>query len=64
MDGRGRFQENIFIERLWWTVKYQYLYLRTFDNGGELREGLKEWFKFYNEERPHQSLNDFTPDEV
>lgn len=64
MDGRGRFQDNIFIERLWWTVKYQYLYLRTFDNGGELREGLKEWFKFYNEERPHQSLNDFTPDEV
>lgn len=64
MDGRGRFQDNIFIERLWWTVKYQYLYLRTFDNGGELREGLKEWFKFYNEERPHQSLNDFTPNEV
>jgi putative transposase len=64
MDGRGRFQDNIFIERLWWTVKHQYLYLRTFDNGTELREGLKEWFKFYNGERPHQSLNDYTPDEV
>ena len=64
MDGRGRFQDNIFIERLWWTVKHQYLYLRTFDNGTELREGLKQWFGFYNVERPHQSLNDFTPDEV
>lgn len=64
MDGRGRFQDNIFIERLWWTVKHQYLYLRTFDDGTELREGLKEWFGFYNGERPHQSLNDFTPDEV
>ena len=40
MDGRGRFQDNIFIERLWWTVKYQYLYLHTFENGGELRKGL------------------------
>lgn len=64
MDGRGRFHDNIFIERLWWTVKYQYLYLRTFDNGTELREGLKKWFSFYNGERPHQSLNDLTPDEV
>ncbi|MEN8263697.1 MAG: integrase core domain-containing protein [Nitrospirota bacterium] len=44
MDGRGRFQDNIFIERLWWTVKHQYLYLWTFDNGTKLREGLKEWF--------------------
>lgn len=64
MDGRGRFHDNIFIERLWWTVKYQYLYLRTFDNGVELRKGLKKWFSFYNGERPHQSLNDLTPDEV
>jgi putative transposase len=64
MDGRGRFHDNIFIERLWWTVKYQYLYLHTFYNGTELREGLKKWFSFYNGERPHQSLNDLTPDEV
>lgn len=64
MDGRGRFHDNIFIERLWWTVKYQYLYLRTFDSGTELREGLRKWFGFYNGERPHQSLNDLTPDEV
>ncbi len=64
MDGRGRYQDNIFIERLWWTVKYQYLYLRAFDNGRDLRFGLKKWFRFYNHERSHQSLNDCTPDEV
>lgn len=64
MDGRGRFQDNIFIERLWWTVKYQYLYLRAFDNGKNLRQGLKKWFRFYNHKRPHQSLLDCTPDEV
>ncbi len=64
MDGRGRYQDNIFIERLWWTVKYQYLYLRAFDNGRDLRFGLKGWFRFYNHERSHQSLNDCTPDEV
>lgn len=64
MDGRGRFQDNIFIERLWWTVKYQYLYLHAFENGEELKSGLREWFNFYNKERFHQSLNDNTPDEI
>ena len=64
MDGRGRVQDNIFIERLWWTVKYQYLYLRSFDNGSQLRHGLTRWFRFYNQERSHQSLDDRTPDEV
>jgi putative transposase len=64
MDGRGRFQDNIFIERLWWTVKYQYLYLRAFDNGKELKKGLKKWFQYYNQDRFHQSLEDWTPDEI
>jgi putative transposase len=64
MDGRGRYLDNIFIERLWWTVKYHYLYLRTFDNGAELRQGLNNWFAFYNQERFHQSLGDKTPNEV
>jgi len=64
MDGRGRFLDNIFIERLWWTVKYQYVYLREFKNGRELYTGLKEWFRFYNEDRGHESLNDKTPDEI
>ena len=64
MDGRGRVQDNIFIERLWWTLKYQYLYLTSFDNGSELRRGLQQWFNFYNQERFHQALDDLTPDEV
>jgi putative transposase len=64
MDGRGRFQDNIFVERLWWTVKHHYLYLRAFDNGTDLRKGLKRWFDYYNQERPHQSLENQTPDEV
>ena len=64
MDGRGRVQDNIFIERLWWTTKYQYLYLRSFDNGSALRIGLEEWFRFYNQERPHQTFDILTPDEV
>jgi len=64
MDGRGRFQDNIFIERLWWTVKHHYVYLRTFDNGTDLRNGLQHWFEYYNQERFHQSLDGLTPDEI
>jgi putative transposase len=64
MDGRGRFQDNIFIERLWWTLKYHYFYLRTFNNGSEIRKGLKKWFQYYNQERFHQSLENWTPDEI
>ncbi len=64
MDGRGRCQDNIFIERLWWTVKHQYLYLRSFDTGSQLRTGLKQWFEFYNRDRSHQALDNMTPDEV
>jgi putative transposase len=64
MDGRGRAQDNIFIERLWWTVKYHYLYLHAFDNGTQLRNGLNEWFNHYNQERSHQALDNLTPDEV
>jgi len=64
MDGRGRFMDNIFIERLWWTVKYQYLYLRAFEGGKDLRKGLKKWFQFYNRDRSHQSLEDWTPNEI
>ncbi len=64
MDGRGRCQDNIFIERLWWTLKYHYLYQWTFENGPDLRTGLKNWFEYYNHERFHQALDDLTPDEV
>lgn len=64
MDGRGRCIDNVFVERLWWTVKYHYLYLREFESGSRLRKGLSEWFAYYNEERGHQSLDGCTPDEV
>ena len=64
MDGRGRVQDNIFIERLWWTVKHHYLYLHVFENGTQLRSGLNEWFRFYNQQRFHQALDNLTPDEV
>jgi putative transposase len=64
MDGRRRVQDNIFIERLWWTLKYHYLYLRSFTNGSELRDGLRNWFLFYNTDRFHQALDNKTPDEV
>ena len=64
MDGRGRCQDNIFIERLWWTIKYQYLYLHCFENGWALRRGLADWIDNYNHDRGHSSLDDRTPDEV
>ncbi len=56
MDGRGRAHDNIFIERLWRTVKYEDIYLRDYANGLELRSGLGRYFRYYNFERPHQSL--------
>lgn len=64
MDGKGRCLDNVIVERLWWTVKYHYLYLWAFENGAELRKGLAEWFAYYNQERSHQSLEEMTPDEV
>jgi putative transposase len=64
MDGRGHVQDNIFIERLWWKVKHHYLYLHVFDNGTQLRNGLNEWFRFYNQDRFHQALYNLTLDEV
>jgi putative transposase len=64
MDGRGRAQDNIFIERLWWSLKHQYLYLRAFESGSQLYIGLKTWFEFYNRDRGHQALDNLTPDEV
>jgi putative transposase len=64
MDGRGRCQDNIFVERLWWTLKHQYIYLHSFDTGKTLRRGLAWWIRYYNQERGHSSLDDKTPDEV
>ena len=56
MDARGRALDNIFIERLWRSLKYECIYLNEYENVPELLEGLRWWFRFYNEERPHMSL--------
>lgn len=64
MDGRGCFLDNIFIERLWWTLKYHYLYLHSFETGKELKAGLKSWFTYYNHDRGHQALRNWTPDDI
>jgi putative transposase len=61
MDGRGRAFDNIFVERLWRSVKYEDVYLKGYATMGELMIGLTEYFAFYNGERPHQSLGNGTP---
>ena len=61
MDGRGRALDNIFVERLWRSVKYEDVYLKGYSNSMELMIGLTEYFVFYNDERPHQSLGNRTP---
>ena len=64
MDGRGRYQDNILVERLWRTVKYEEVYLRAYTNSLEALKALREYFRFYNERRPHQTLGYRTPAEV
>jgi len=61
MDGRGRALDNIFVERLWRTVKYEDVYLKAYETPKETFIGLKSYFRFYNEERPHQALGYQTP---
>ena len=64
MDGRGRWMDNIFIERLWKTVKYEDIYLKAYNSLADVRKGLKDYFERYNSRRRHQGLGDRTPDEV
>jgi putative transposase len=64
MDGRGRVMDNIFIERLWRTVKYEDIYLKEYATVPSLEDGLRSYFTFYNDERPHQSLGYCVPAEV
>ncbi len=64
MDGKGCYRDNIFVERLWRTVKYEHLYTRAFNNLKEVKQSLIRWFNWYNQERFHQSLDNWTPDEV
>ncbi|MGA0233928.1 MAG: integrase core domain-containing protein, partial [Saprospiraceae bacterium] len=64
MDGKGRWMDNVFIERLWRSVKYEDVYLKEYTSVEELRRGLAQYFQYYNHERTHQSLSNLTPDEV
>jgi putative transposase len=64
MDGKGRWMDNVFIERLWRSLKYECVYLHAFETGSELRGGLTQWVGYYNARRPHSSLDGRTPDEV
>ena len=64
MDGRGRWMDNVFIERLWRSLKYECIYLHVFETGSALRAGLREWIGYYNARRPHSTLAGRTPDEA
>lgn len=64
MDGRGRWIDNVFVERLWRSLKYEEVYLKAYDSIAEARAGIGAWIEFYNYERPHQSLGYKTPWEV
>jgi putative transposase len=64
MDGKGRWIDNVFIERLWRRVKYENVYLKAYETGSELRRGLAEYIEFYNAERSQQALDYQKPDDV
>jgi len=64
MDGRGRWMDNVFIERLWRSLKYECVYLHAFETGAELRTGLSRWIGYYNDRRPHSTLAGRTPNEA
>src|SRR5206468_8121324 len=61
MDGRGRWVDNVFIERLWRSLKYEDIYLKGYADGRETKAGIGEWLAFYNHQRPHQALANRTP---
>ncbi len=64
MDGRGRWLDNVFIERLWRTVKYEEVYLHAYATVSEAKAALARYFAFYNTRRPHTSLARRTPDQI
>ncbi len=64
MDGKGRYLDNIFVERLWRSIKYEEVYLKAYQNGSEARKGIGAYLDFYNRERPHQALGYRTPRQV
>ncbi len=64
MDGRGRWMDNVFIEWLWRSLKYECVYLHAFETGSDLRAGLAGWIGYYNGHRPHSALGGKTPNEA
>lgn len=64
MDGKGRFLDNIFVERLWRSLKYEEVYLHAYEDAKEAKQGIGKWLLFYNEERPHQAMEYQTPSVV
>ena len=64
MDGKGRWMDNVFIERLWRSLKYEEVYLKAYDSVAQARQGIDDWLMFYNEERRHASLSRMTPDQI
>jgi putative transposase len=64
MDGKGAWRDNVFVERLWRSVKYEEVYLRAYDSAGEARSSIGRYLNFYNGRRPHSSLDGTTPDEA
>jgi transposase InsO family protein len=64
MDGKGAWRDNVFVERLWRSVKYEEVYLRAYETVSEARHSLGRYLDFYNGRRPHSSLDDMTPDQA
>ena len=64
MDGKGAWRDNVFVERLWRSIKYEEVYLRAYDSVGEARESIGRYINFYNSRRPHQSLDGATPNKA
>ena len=64
MDGRGRWRDNVFVERLWRSVKYEEVYLHAYNTVSEARSGLARYIQFFNTRRPHTALDRRTPDAV
>ena len=64
MDGKGRWVDNVFVERLWRSLKYEEVYLKAYDNPAQARKGIGDYFRFFNQERRHQSLDRKTPDGI
>ena len=64
IDGKGRWMDNVFIERLWRSLKYEEVYLKAYDTVSQATQGIGDWMDFYNQDRRHASLDRMTPDQV